>query len=341
MVDLGLTDQGAARGVEPAGASTAGRPRKMLTPLIAVAVLLVAAVAIGAWIMQNSRGGAGDDLRYLPDDPDFVVSADVSGIVSSAAGQKIKARTAGLLSTLNGKMPVNSKFKPEDVGRVTFGGRASDHSGSGIIHMNRACTATDFFGTDNAVKETIGQYRIRVNGNMAYCLLDDRTIAIGTEPLLRQALERNGSAKLSDDLQAAMNEVDFAKSLAVASSAKQLAAAGAIPGGMSGIRGIALEADIGDDIRFEGVAVCKDAATADQMKKMADGALAGLKLGAAQMPPEAAKLLAALEVSNPGSTVRATLTIEVETLLSLIDKLRPVGALPGGPVMSQHMNPAL
>src|SRR6516225_2329435 len=73
-----------------APARSAGAKRRVSIPLIAAAVLVaVIGGAIGAWVFLGGKSGAGSDLRYLPDDPDFVVSANVSGMINSGAGQKI------------------------------------------------------------------------------------------------------------------------------------------------------------------------------------------------------------------------------------------------------------
>jgi hypothetical protein len=334
QLDPDLIDLGIAEPAMPSlPARSAERPSKGVTaPMIAVAVfLLLAGGAIGGFLMLTGKSGAGSDLKYLPDDPDFVMSADVSGMLASGAGQKIKARADEMLGALNRGLPKDSKFKPEDVGRIVVGGRAQPPQGAGVVHMNRAVTDQDFPDADKAVKKTVGGYQMNVNNKMAYCRIDDRTLVVGEEESVRKILERNGPARISEELTAAMSEVDFSKSLAMAASLKNLANM-AGPGGMSpmpmqgmkDIRGGALQADVGNDIRLKAAVVCKDAAAADQMKKMADGMVAMFKtMGASggQMPAEAVKamkILDTLEVSNSGATVRASLTIDVDTILSLI-----------------------
>jgi len=328
LVDVGLAEPA----IPSIPVRPAARPAKGVTaPMIAVTVLLMlAGVAIGGFLMLTGKSGAGSDLNYLPDDPDFVMSADVSGILASGAGQKIKARADEMLGALNRDLPKDSKFKPEDVGRITFGGRAQPPQGAGVVHLNRVVTDQDFPDADKAVKTTVGGFQMNVSNKTAYCRIDDRTVVAGEEDAVRKILDRNGPARISDELTAAMSEVDFSKSLAIAASLKNLANM-AGPGGMNpmsmqGMKGIrcgALQADVGNDIRLQAAVVCKDATTADQMKKMADAGLAMAKMSAGnpQMPPQAAKamkILDTLDVANSGAVVRASLTIDVDTILSLI-----------------------
>jgi Protein of unknown function (DUF1559) len=312
----------------------AGPSKGLGVPMIALAILLfLAGGGIGAWMILGPKGGAGSDLRFVPDDSDFVLSADISGIISSGAGQKIKARAADALAALNRSIPKDSKFKPEDVGRMTIGARALAGQGAGVVHFNRAVTDQDFADASQWVKKSVGRYEMSVSNRVAICRIDDRTVAVGEEAALREVLVRDGPAKLSDELTAAMNEVDFSKSLALAGSLKNLAKAagpvganlGAIPFGPDAIRGGGLQADVGNDIRFRGVTIFKDVATAEQMKKMGDGMLAAAKLNSAKMPPEAAKILDSVEIANSGSTIRVSATIEVDTILSLVDSFKGAG----------------
>jgi Protein of unknown function (DUF1559) len=328
LVDVGLAEPA----VPSIPVRPAARPAKGVTaPMIAVAVLLMlAGVAIGGFLMLTGKSGAGSDLNYLPDDPDFIVSADVSGMISSGAGQKIKGRANEMLAALNKGMPKDSKFKPEDVGRITFGVKIQDKKGAGIIHFNRPVNEQDVPPMARGAKKSVGQYQIVVDGDAAFCQIAPQTIATGDEDTLRKVLERHGPARISEELTSAMSEVDFSKSLAMAASLKNLANM-AGPGGMNpmsmqGMKGIrcgAIQADVGNDIRLSAAVVCKDATTADQMKKMADAGLAMAKMSAGnpQMPPQAAKamkILDTLDISNSGAVIRASLTIDVDTILSLI-----------------------
>src|SRR5260221_5019622 len=153
-------------------------------------------------------------------------------MISSNAGQTITGRANEMLTAFNKGMPKDSKFKPEDVGRITFGVKVQNKKGAGIIHFNRPVNEQDIPPMARGAKKTVGQYQIVVDGDAAFCQIDPQTIATGNEDSLRKVLERNGPARISDELTAAMSEVDFSKSLAMAGSLKNLANM-AGPGGMN------------------------------------------------------------------------------------------------------------
>ena len=295
--------------------------------LAALLLLILAGVGPGKALATDAASVA--DLKYLPDDCDAVITADVNGMISSNAGQKIKAGATEFIDTVKGKMAKDSKILPEDIGRVTFGVSMKGKKGTGVLHMNRAIGEKDFTDLDKATKKAVGKYQLYVQNGDAFCLVDDRTLAVGNEDTLTQALERNGPAKLSDDLKGAMASVDFTKSFAAAMSMKNLVGAGGgqVPPGADGVRTVSLQAEVADDIKLKAVAACKDAATAEQMKQMADGVLASFKANAAQMPPPVSKLLNALETSKTEATLGAALTVDAETLVALV-QLAAKGAHP-------------
>ena len=280
--------------------------------------LAVASILFLAGTGRAFGAEANADLKYLPDGCDVVVTADVSGMISSSAGQKIKEGAADIIAMAKSKMPKDSKIQPEDVGRVTFGLEVQGKKGAGVMHMTRAVSEKDFPDAEKATKKTVGQHQIYVQNGGGFCLIDDRTIAMGDEESLGKVLERDAPAKLGDDLKAAMGDVDFTKSFAVAMAMKNLlGAAGPAAAGADGIRTLGMQADVGSNIKLKAVATCKDGPTADQMKQVADGMLAGMKANSAQLPPDAAKLLSALEVSKSGSSIVAGLTVEAETIVNL------------------------
>ena len=334
LADAGMIDLGLGAPLAPApysAARPAARSKGALVPIIAIIVLLfLVGGGVGAWLMLGSKGGLGSDLRYVPDDSDAVLSADVNGFISSGVGQKVKAKTAGMLAEFNRSLPQDAKFKPEDVGRVTVGVSFQSGQMAGVIHMSAAVTDQDFSDGVKGVKKTVGSFHLTIVDGAAFCRIDDYTIAFGHERTLGQVLERNGPAKLSGEVTAAMNEVDFSKSLVGAASLKNLGKlppgtinTAMIPGGLDAVRCAALQVDVGTDVRLMLAVICKDANTAEQNRKMADGGIAALKTNAAAIPPAIGKILGTTEISSSGSTVRATATIDSEAIDSLLELTIP------------------
>lgn len=331
FVDLGLSESTAPTLAPRRAARTS---TGVTAPMIAVAaLLLLMGGAFGAWMMLSGKAGAGSDLKYLPDDPDFIVTADVNGMISSGAGQKVKAKLQDFVTALNKTVPKDSNFKPEDIGRFTIGVRPMQQQFCGVVHLNRSASDQEFRDAQQKGTGTnVGSYQAVLNNNVLVCRIDDRTFVAGDEPTLRKVIQRNAPANISDELTAAMAEVDFSQSFAIAASLKNLANLGGRgrmpmgPMGMPGmdrIQGGALQADVGNDIRLKGVLLCKDAATADQFKAMADAgmSMAKMQAGNPQMPPQVAKtmkILDTLEITSSGGMLRASLTLDVNTLLDMM-----------------------
>ena len=283
--------------------------------------------------MLSGKAGAGSDLKYLPDDPDFIVTADINGMASSGAGQKVKVKLQDFVTALNKTVPKDANFKPEDIGRFTIGVRPMQQQFAGVVHLNRPMSDQEFRDLQQKGTGTnAGDFQAVLKDNVLICKIDDHTFVAGDEPTMRKVIQRNAPANVSDELTAAMAEVDFSQSFAFAASLKNLAnvrGPGRMPmgpmgmPGMDRIRGGALQADIGNDIRLKGVLLCKDSATADQFKAMADAgiSMAKMQAGNPQMPPQMAKtvkILDTLEISSSGGMLRASLTLDVDTLLDMM-----------------------
>jgi hypothetical protein len=341
QIDLGLGEP-----LRPAKARrSAGRSQQTLVPMIAIVVLLfLVGGGIGAFMML-SKGSIWTDLQFVPDDSDIVFSADVGAVISSGTGQKIKSRFADAFNVLTKQMQQDGGgAKPEDIGRITFGVRAQRERGAGIIHFNKMIDEQEFTRLLNAAKRNVGGRELFVLNGMGFCRLDNRSMAVGDEESMQKVLERNGPAKLSDELIAAIGEIDFSNSFAAAISTKRLAGGNgavganlsAMPFGPDAIRGVAFQGIVADDIRLKAAVLCKDAATADQMKKMADAGIAMSKANAGKMPPGASKILDTLDVSNSGATVRAGITLDVDTILAAAEPLVRMSMLraSGGPTVN-------
>jgi hypothetical protein len=312
--------------------------------IIAFVAVIGACCLVGggfaAYMLMGGRG-VGNDLSYLPDDADVVMSMDVHGLMGSGAAAKLKAAAPQLFQQMDREIEkTGSKFKPDDIGRVTIGVNVAGQHFAGVIHFNRPMLDGDLNKPgQTSVKKKAGSYEIVIedDGKTAHCQLDSYTFAIGSEAAMTAVLQRGGSATLAPDLAAAMKEVDFGHGFAVAvsSAAWRNGPAGQMAGGMTmmpggpdGVRGAALHADVDNDIRLQAALLCKDATVADQLKKMADGGLAVAKANTS-LPPASAKIMNSVSVSNSGNIVSASMAIDSETIGTLLSSI-PLGAgLPG------------
>jgi uncharacterized protein DUF1559 len=318
---------------------SAGRSQQTLVPMIAIVVLLfLVAGGIGAFMML-SKGSIGSDLQYVPDDSDIVVSVDVGAVITSGTGQKIKSRFADAFNALTKQMQQDGgDAKPEDIGRITFGVSPQREKFAGIAHFNKVIDDQEFARLPNAAKRNVGGHEMFVVNGMGVCRLDNRSIAAGDQESMQKILERNGPAKLSDEVTAAIGAVDFSNSFAAAVATKRLTSGtgavganlSAMPFGPDAVRGVALQGAVGDDIRLKAAVLCKDAATADQMKKMADAGIAMSKANAGKMPPAAGKIFDTLDISNSGATIHASVTLDTDSILSAAEPIARMATLGAG-----------
>ncbi len=318
---------------------SAGRSQQTLVPMIAIVVLLfLVAGGIGAWMMWTSHGANADDFFYVPDNADLVLAGDVKGIVSSKV---INTAMGGALAAMKAQMKGQTNWAAEDFGRFAGGARLQGLKWAGIMRMNRRVTDADL-NEPGSTTQTFGQYRFVLHQGTAACRLDAYTVAMGEPTELQAVLERSAPAKLPDDMQAAVKEADFSKNFVAVASLKNLSAAAAsgsipgltvptIPGMNDSVRTAALQADFGNDLAIKASLICKDAASAEQLKAMVDGFLAVAKFNSGKAPPAAMKIANGLSVSTSSATLRASVTLDADTMLELA-KLSQQGApVPGAP----------
>lgn len=270
-------------------------------------------------MMFGVRSGLGDDLRFMPDDANLVFTIDVKSLLASGVGRRFKEQLPDLK-----QLAKNSKVKPEDIERMTMGGRATNEQFCVVIHFTKPIAVEDVLPGETT-KSTVGSHTMYVQAASAATQIDPQSVLIGTVKEVRQVLERNAPPRIPAALEAAMTEADFSKPLAIAvdtSGVAQLVAGQGMANPMGAtlqqIRGFSAYAQVGDDIRLYAAAVCKDSAAAENVRKEIEG----LKAMVASVKPAAPagqnaaamNMMNSLSVSTSGATLRASLTIDADTL---------------------------
>jgi Protein of unknown function (DUF1559) len=332
QIDLGLGEP-----LRRAPRRSAGKSKQTLVPMIAIIVVLfLVGGGIGAWMMLTSRGANADDFFYIPDNADLVLAGDVKGIMTSKV---VNTAMGDAVAAMKAQMKGQTNWAAEDFGRFAGGARLQGLKWAGVMRMNRWVSDADL-NEPGSTTQTFGSYRFVVVRGTAACRLDSYTVAMGAPSELQAVLERNAPARFSEDMQSAVKEVDFAKNFVAVASVKNLAAAAAsgslpgvtvpkIPGMNDSVRTAAIQADFGNDLAIKASLICKDAPSADQLKAMVDGFLAVAKFNAGKAPPAAMKMFNGLTVSTSAATLRASVTLDAETMLELA-KLSQQGAPKGG-----------
>ena len=317
--------------------SRAAAPRRSGGRWLAVIVVLGGARGTGggdwaAWIFLFAPHGLGDDARFLPDDSDVVATIDVKGISNSAAGQKLKTAVTDMFGSALSQMPRDAKLKLDDIGRMTLGVNLRANQAAGVVHLTRPFIEDDLAGKDTLTKKTVGSHQMLIRERVAVCLIDSQTVAFGDEATLQKVLERNGLPKFFDEVSAGLGEANFASSLAIvvsarraveaASSAAPMAAPGGLGPELAAMRTIAFQADAASDFRFQLAVVFKDSTTAANFANDAETNLSAAKSSHGLMPVAAAKVLDTVRISSSGSVVRASASIDVDTIASVLEPLK-------------------
>ena len=161
--------------------------------------------------------------------------------------------------------------------------------------------------------------------------VDDRTLLGGNAEMIKAVLARDGTAKLSQQLQTALAEVDFSSSIAGA-----IVLAGlplppmAVPGAPvdpKQIESVALSIDLGSSIDVAAAAFFDNDNTASTLQEKIDQQMSMMRQMMANLPPQMAPVKDVLDSLRVGRSGRK-ITASVRIPQSVIDQM-PIGM--GGP----------
>jgi hypothetical protein len=310
----------------------------------AFAVLLVAGLALMAWLLLHDRSEA--DFAFLPDDCEVVAGLNLEAWLASSAYQTLKKQLPQFDQVFAGGAKESTGVELTEIQRITFGGNltAADN-GVMVIRTKKAVTSNDILaskGMENFKETTIGRFVIYEKPGEAFCIPDGRTIIMGSPETLRQVLERNRTATLSAEMAGTLKQVDLGKAMGVAvqlrkDKLKGLLGAGAMPVDMARmleqVEGVALRVDWTSRIDWRLILSCREAKTAEELRKLIDGGLVAFKK-AARLPKEMLKMLDSLQIGTTGA--RLTLAMQLEPMM-LADMVRGLGADGGNAATVQRM----
>jgi hypothetical protein len=172
---------------------------------------------------------------------------------------------------------------------------------------------------------------------IAWCLPESKLVVIAKSDTLKKVLERNKAAEVSEGLRAALKYADFSKAVTMAMDSKEMYAKIndankkngmdldkvfdkiGIANPMSDIDGGAYQIDVGKDIKVQSVMICKDAKTAEDMKKISDGMATFFKR---LFPKYGADSFETWESSVSGARLNASMTIKTESILKLVRAIK-------------------
>jgi 2-succinyl-5-enolpyruvyl-6-hydroxy-3-cyclohexene-1-carboxylate synthase len=278
--------------------------------------------------------------ELMPEGTDIVAVIQVGKILKSPAFAKAKAKFPDVEAKLDEPMGKKTKFTPRQIESAFVAGNSETKQFVAVFTMTDDVEEAELKGDDEPAVETIGDYELYVakDGN-ARCLVDDKVIAMGPTDTLRAVLKRGEEPEISEELEAAWEDVDDTKPLYVVATLEALmkkAGAGLPPGfpltpdTLSKLEAAILTADPGEELGLNLDVWCGDAATAQQIKGIFDAVVAA-QAANAQTPPPIAAALGTLKTSVDEDALTIEAKVGVDLILGLTANLGAGAAPPPNP----------
>jgi hypothetical protein len=183
-----------------------------------------------------------------------------------------------------------------------------------------------------------------LEAGQAFCVVEDKVVLHGGRQLLKKVLERNKMPTLSPHMESALKQVGFKDGLMLVldypgmperERKSMLTEIGRlIPGAAEiapNVQAFAMRANGQDKVKLSATLFCKDAASAAEAKKVADGGIVAIKALIKDDPEQPADLRAAMKevrsfldaikTSSKGAQANADATVEAATVVSVIEAL--------------------
>ncbi|MXZ71078.1 MAG: hypothetical protein F4Z04_06180 [Acidobacteria bacterium] len=300
--------------------------------------LVVAGLAVGlvAWLgggLPALAQGHPDELRYLPADAAIISFANVRDVMNSDLRERLRERepddggvaaledwsgidldtdidrvAAALVPSgrdgTDGIIVLVGRFDADRIESIAIarGGISIDHAGRPLILLE-----TD---RDNPVGE-----------DAALAFIEPGVVAIGSETLVRQALDEEAGADTNPRLMGLLEHVDEGSTAWTVGSIDDLQDAAVVPeqlaSQMSQVSAFALGGQVNGGVRGRLTAEATDEETGRNLRDLVQGFLALGRLQAAERP-ELAALLNALQLSSDGANVMLSFDLPADALLDLL-----------------------
>jgi hypothetical protein len=343
-----------ADGGEEAGGAEETRPRRkgakkrgnrtlLFVGLGCGALLLLTClgtgVGVGLWWYLSSP--IGDELVYMPNNCEYVAVAKIDELIKSDAFKQVENEVPQFKQAMAvGDAEKEIGLPLSNVERLVIGGPLSNRDEPVVaVRTKQAVKAEDLTAkikgkTFTPAKE--GSYTIYETGGVhgqAFCVVKKNLVLFGSGPALRVVLRRDKKPEMSDNLKAALKELDFKQTVTVAFAPQQssgpagappLGGRGGLPFGPAvapppGMEWGVLHAKVGADVSITVTVQCKSPADASNAKTQTDDSIAKLR----QFPLIPKELSGAIDVKTSvnGKKMTATTDIKVAPLLKSIKNM--------------------
>jgi hypothetical protein len=328
-----------------------GAPTLLILGLVAGGLLLLGGgVGVGLWYFLSSP--LGDEMKFMPDNCRSITCVRVDQLLASDAYQQLAREVPKVGQAAEADLEKEIGLPASAIERVVVGDQASGAAADHVIAVRtkQPVKTADLLAKikrGSSFKESkVKGYTLHEADKDALCVVDKKLVLYGTAKGLRAVLERDKKPTLSDGMQAALKAADLSQTVTVAVDLKAgggRPSAPGLPGGgvdLDAFRqaeGLVIQGKVKTDVTLNVIVLCKDAASAADVKKKTDDELAKLR----QNPLLPKDLAAALDikVTASGSKVTASTDIKVAPLIKtykdLVGKVQGAGGPqppgPGGP----------
>ncbi len=314
--------------------------------------------------------GRADEIQYLPNGCFVVYSIDMAGLLKSKLYQEAKAKVNWFDDDLRHSLADEMGIPAANVARVTVG-VASGTEEIVVLTALKPITAAEIQASrkvrpwqkDFAYKEvkvgafTIYQESYSISFNpkdkpskpadgRAFCVVDKNLLVCAFElDALKKILERNKKPTLSPNMEARLKEAGLKNMLTMVLDVtafpekekkpllrdlgKQLPG---LENVFEGLQTLTVKGSAANQVKVSATMHCKDAATAGDFLKIANGGVIILKTlfknEEGDAPPEAkdslkelGKVLDAVKLTTKGAQVNAEVTVEAAAAVTVVQGL--------------------
>jgi phage FluMu protein Com len=302
-------------------------------------LLLGSGGGVLTWWYFFSR--SADDLAYMPSACQMIVSIHMDQLLDSQALQELRREIPDVDKGIKVDFDKEMGLDPGDVEHIIIGSGPVPNTVICVIHTKKPVQVADLRAHDTYTEKKVGKYVMHEHQHPmhpAFCVVDKKRVLVGNKGALEEALQRDKKAEFSKNLQEALKQVDFSKTIAFAADTPQNRPGPMGPGFpfMGGknnlanvgkkINGFAIQATVGSDVRYDLTLLCLDAAAANEVKTAIEGFLGdiqklingfmALQGGNQAMQKEISDLLQ-LNLKVESTKVKGGNTVNVSALIKL------------------------
>lgn len=279
-------------------------------------------------------GSVGDDLKYMPSNCQFIFSIRNAQLTQSEAFQELRREIPDVDRNMKGELGKEVGFSNDDIEKMVVGVGATPKDVVILIQAKNAVEVNEIrakIPNSNYTEAKIGKYVVQESQTPAhptFCVLDKKRVLFGEKDAVRAVLLRDKKPEFAANMQAALKQVDFSKTMAFAIDTQAVSDRSDLQGGLNLLGGqnemlsslkktkaVTVQIQVAADIRFDFALLCQDAATAGDVKKLLDGFLV-MGRNAKLVPKEVSDLME-LNLKADGNTVTGNNTFKVGPLIKL------------------------